>query len=238
MACPSARAKNVNTAQKLFRSPLLWLLVAALAVRLVAGIWWQARVPAGARFAFGDSDSYWTLAGCIARGDAYEFGAPPAQVFRTPGYPLVLAGLFLAYGDEPPVAAARVLNALLGTLAVWGVHALALRLFDRRAALVAAVIIALYPGAIGMSVFVLSEAAFCPLLMAQLIVTTAAWQSAGPKGAWRSHWEQAVWRGWLRWCVQAGCSSCRSRSSPGSCRDAISADTWALDRLGWWAWRW
>ena len=32
-----------------------------------------------------------------------------------------------------------------------------------------------------MSVFVLSEAAFCPLLMAQLVVSAAAWQRAGMK---------------------------------------------------------
>ncbi|HEY1603822.1 MAG TPA: glycosyltransferase family 39 protein [Pirellulales bacterium] len=173
----------MNTPDKLFRSPLLWLLVAALAVRLLGGIWWQARLPADRRFAFGDSDSYWTLAGAIARGDPYEFGSPPAKVFRTPGYPLVLAGLFLAYGAEPPVAAARLLNAVLGTCAVAGVYGLAVRLFDRRTALIAAGIIAFYPGAIGISVFVLSEAAFCPLLIAQLIIATAAWQSASAKGA-------------------------------------------------------
>lgn len=183
MACPIARAVSVNTPDKLFRSPLLWLLVAALAVRLLGGIWWQARLPADRRFAFGDSDSYWTLAGAIARGDPYEFGSPPAKVFRTPGYPLVLAGLFLAYGAEPPVAAARLLNAVLGTCAVAGVYGLAVRLFDRRTALIAAGIIAFYPGAIGISVFVLSEAAFCPLLIAQLIIATAAWQSASAKGA-------------------------------------------------------
>ncbi len=163
------------------RSPLVWVLVIALAVRLGAGLWWQSRLPPGARFAFPDSESYWTLAGTIARGEPYEFGSPPAQVFRTPGYPLILAGLFFAAGREPPVTAALVLNAVLGTLTVLGVYGLAVRLFDRRSGLAAAAIVALYPGAIGTSVFILSEAAFCPLLMAQLLATVLAWQSASTK---------------------------------------------------------
>ena len=66
-------------------------------------------------------------------------------------------------------------------MTIAGVYALALRLFDRRAAPLAAALVTLYPGAIGTSVFVLSEAAFCPLLLAQLTVTTLAWQNAGTK---------------------------------------------------------
>ncbi|HVU86573.1 MAG TPA: glycosyltransferase family 39 protein [Pirellulales bacterium] len=166
---------------KFARSPLVWVLIVALAMRLGMGLWWQAQLPPGARFAFPDSESYWSLAGAMARGEPYAFGTPPAMVFRTPGYPLILAGLFITAGREPPVSAAIALNAVLGVLAVLGVYALAVRLFDRRTGLVAATIVALYPGAIGTSVFILSEAAFCPLLIAQLLATTLAWQSAGTK---------------------------------------------------------
>ncbi|HEY4312000.1 MAG TPA: glycosyltransferase family 39 protein [Pirellulales bacterium] len=166
---------------KVARSPLVWVLIAALALRIAAGAWWQSRLPPGVQFAFGDSEGYWMLAGALARGAPYEYGSPPAQVFRTPGYPLILSTLFLAFHGEPPLWAALVLNAALGMLTVWGVYALALRLFERRAALLAAVIVAFYPGAIGTSVFVLSEAAFCPLLVAQLIASTIAWQSASTK---------------------------------------------------------
>jgi len=167
--------------RNLIRSPLPWLLVLALAVRIAAGFWAQSRVPPGQQFAFGDSDGYWKLAGALARGEPYEYGIPPARIFRAPGYPLILAGLFLTYGDEPPIAAAIVLNAALGTMAIAAVYALAARLFDTRTALLAALISTLYPGALGMSSFVLSEAAFCPLLLAQLLLSTMAWQSASAK---------------------------------------------------------
>ena len=100
-----------------------------------------------------------------------------------PGYPLVLAVLFVAAGGEPPVMAARALNAVLGTLAVGCVYALAARLFDTRTALAAAAIVAIYPGAIGMSVFVLSEAAFCPLMLAQILLCAMAFQHGDSKVA-------------------------------------------------------
>ena len=44
------------------------ILVAALVVRLAAGVWWQQRLPAGKNFAFGDSEGYWELGRTIARG--------------------------------------------------------------------------------------------------------------------------------------------------------------------------
>ncbi len=163
------------------RSPLAWLLIAALAVRVAAGLWAQSRVGPGQQFAFGDSDGYWKLAGTLARGEPYEYGAPPARIFRAPGYPLILASLFLLYGGEPPITAAIVLNAGLGTITVAGVYALAALLFDLRTARIAGAIAAFYPGAIGMSAFVLSEAAFCPLLIAQLFLSTLAWQAARVK---------------------------------------------------------
>ncbi len=176
---------------------LCGVLALALALRVGACAWWQSRLPAGTKFAFGDSDTYWTLARELAAGRAFQYGSPDARVFRMPGYPLLLAPLFVA-NAQPPVMWGRWLSAVCGTLAVAGVYVLAARLFDRRAALLAAALAAVYPGAIAMSIVLLSEAPFCPLVVAQLASWAASWQ-AGEASAGRS-----VNRRSMLWAVASG----------------------------------
>jgi len=153
------------------------ILAVALGVRLGAAWWWESRLPAGVKYAFGDSDGYVHLAGTIAAGEPYQYGSPDLKVFRTPGYPLLIAPLCWVYGGEPPPMAIRTLNACLGTCAVAGVMSLTALLFDFRSAAVAGSLAAVYPGAVSMSVFILAEAPFCPLMLLQLIAWTKAWQS-------------------------------------------------------------
>lgn len=153
---------------------LLALLVVAFSLRLAAGWWWQSRLPDGERFRFGDSQSYWVLGQCLVHGEPYEYGADN-RVFRTPGYPALLAALFYTLGtDNPPVMWARGLSALCGTLAVGGVVWLAAQWFGWRGGMAAGWIAAIHPEAIALGTFVLSEAPFCPLMLLQL----NAWQAA------------------------------------------------------------
>jgi hypothetical protein len=161
------------------------ILAAALILRLAAGWWWQQRLPPGTQFGFGDSASYWELAGKIARGQPYEYGPDRLQIFRTPGYPLALAPLFLIR-DDPPVMWARAQAALFTTIAVGGVALLGRLLFDRPTALLAAAIAAIYPEAIAAGAFVLSEAAFTPLMLGHLICWVLAWKApaAGQATGW------------------------------------------------------
>jgi len=157
------------------------LLLVALAVRLGAALVWEER--AAGQFLFGDSQSYWELGRAIAEGRPYEYGDPPARVFRAPGYPLLLAPLFLLGGGEPPVFWARVQNALVGTVCVAAVWWLGRRLFDERSAWIAAAIAAVYPGAIALSGLVLAETPFCLLMLVQLALSAAACQSQTPRAA-------------------------------------------------------
>jgi 4-amino-4-deoxy-L-arabinose transferase-like glycosyltransferase len=161
------------------------ILAAALILRLAAGWWWQQRLPPGTQFGFGDSASYWELAGKIARGQPYEYGPDRLQIFRTPGYPLALAPLFLIR-DDPPVMWARAQAALFTTIAVGAVALLGRLLFDRPTALLAAAIAAIYPEAIAAGAFVLSEAAFTPLMLGHLICWVLAWKApaAGQATGW------------------------------------------------------
>jgi 4-amino-4-deoxy-L-arabinose transferase-like glycosyltransferase len=152
---------------------LTLLLAVAFILRLAAGWAWQSRLEG--RFGFGDSESYWQLGRSIAAGESYYCGPQKNQVFRTPGYPVLLAPIFLLTdNDQTAVYLARAEAALFGTLSVLAVWWLTLLLFNRRAAWLAAVAAALYPGAVSMGVFVLSESPFCPLMLLQLILWTLA----------------------------------------------------------------
>jgi len=165
------------------RTRLVLILALALVVRLSAGVWWQARLN-GKLFAFGDSDTYWTLAAHLAKGEPYQYGT--AQVFRTPGYPVLLAPAILLFGEgEAGVRAARVLNAALAVGSIAGVYWLGQFLFTPRVGRWAAFALALLPDASGLGVFVLSEAPFCPLMIAQLALACAAWKSeSGARSRW------------------------------------------------------
>jgi 4-amino-4-deoxy-L-arabinose transferase-like glycosyltransferase len=164
---------------------LALLLAVALVVRLGLALGWHARL--GEDFAFGDSQSYWTLAGTIADGGPYQYGTYDARIFRTPGYPLLLAPIFLVGGNEvgngPSILWGRVFSALFGTVAVGGVWWLARYLFDAKAAWIAGCVAAVYPGAIATSVLVLSEAPFCPLMLANLALWAVAWNCPKPRRA-------------------------------------------------------
>jgi 4-amino-4-deoxy-L-arabinose transferase-like glycosyltransferase len=161
----------------------LLILVVAMCVRVGAGVWWQSRLGPGRQFFFPDSQSYWDLARSIADGESYEFGSPHRRVFRTPGYPLLLAGLFKVYGDNPPVLSARVLNALLGTLTVGAVGWWTTQLFDARTGRVAGWLAALYPGVVAMSAFVLTEAPFGLFMVFQLALWSAAWKTTSSRAS-------------------------------------------------------
>ncbi len=147
---------------------LLLIMATALALRLAVGLWWQSRLPQGDQFGFGDSDSYWALGRTIARGEPYQYGSPDARVFRTPGYPLLLAPLFWFGGNDPPAEWAYALSAVLGAAAVGAMYWLTRLLFDERAGLLAAAIVALYPGAVSEGALVLSEAPFTLLMLISL----------------------------------------------------------------------
>ncbi len=160
------------------------IVLLALAVRLAAGVWWQSRLPEGTRFFFGDSESYWALGQRLARGESYQFQSSDQRVFRAPGYPLILSVLFRLLGTDAPVFWGRALSAVLGAAAVALVIGWAGWLFDARTGLVAGLIAALYPGQIGLGALVLSEAAVCPLIIAQLWLWGAASRSDGRRERW------------------------------------------------------
>ena len=170
----------------------LWtgLLLAAFVVRVFVAFYWdslsarlvaekndaqtQKKDDSSPTFFFGDSDSYWQLGRAIAFRRPYEFDDTRHwRIFRTPGYPVVLAPIFLLFGENPPVIVARLQGACFGTLNVGLVGLLAWTLLrfprnDRAwIPLLSGCIAAFDPALVFQSVLVLSEETFLTAALVQ-----------------------------------------------------------------------
>lgn len=154
----------------------LLILALSAGVRTVAARFWESRLPEGQRFGWGDSDSYWTLGESIYEGRLYQYGG--ARIFRTPGYPVLIAGAFAIWGGEPPVWFVRAIGVVVGTLTVAATMALAGRFFSQSVVLGSGMVAALLPDAAGTSVFILSEGLFCLFMTMQLWALVVAQQVA------------------------------------------------------------
>jgi 4-amino-4-deoxy-L-arabinose transferase-like glycosyltransferase len=154
----------------------LWAILAvALAIRVAA----VGGVDIALR---NDPSEYDTYALSISRGDGYPdtyaAGGGPSAL-RPPAYPHFLAGVYVVAGHR--VKAARLAQALLGTAVVALIALLAWRLWDRRVALIAAALAAVYPPLIIVGTSLLSEALFIPLALGAL-AAAVEYRRSGARG--------------------------------------------------------
>jgi hypothetical protein len=219
---------------------LLTLVMIGFALRVWMAIRWQNAIVGDELFRFGDSDSYWMMATKIGQGLPYQYGGPDSRIFRAPLYPLFLSPWTWLEGSSvgssrSAVLAARIAGCALGALCIALVMRLAKRLMKNRdglltdAGLWAGLFAALYPGAIGMSIFILSEAVFCPLLLVSLGCAGLAILSQG-----RNQWEV----GWT-WMLISGATSgaaCLARPSwslwPAVLFSYLLFMVWTLQKRG------
>lgn len=148
------------------------LLVLGFAIRIGVAFYWQNTLDQeGKLFRFGDSDSYWVMGASIADGKPYQYGGPNSRIFRSPMYPLMLS--IWAHGDlkearYAEVMSARIAGCALGVIAIAMVMYCAVQLRGPIAGLFAGATAVLYPGAVGMSIFILSEAICVPCMIASI----------------------------------------------------------------------
>ena len=183
------------------KPPRLWrVLELALFTRLSAAVAveWYVRHRGTPRVCiFDDAEYYWALARTIRHGTLYEvveWGDIPHFALRVPGYPAFLAACQAILGERP--LAARLLQAGLGVLTVWLVYQLSREISGKNESslttteapirgradgrpwtvpLVAALLAAVHPHFVVMSVLILSEAVFFPLMLAALWGLAALW---------------------------------------------------------------
>jgi len=190
------------------RAPSLWrILELALLARVSAAVaveWYVRRQGTPRVCVFDDAEYYWSLAGTIRQGTPYEvveWGDIPHFALRTPGYPAFLAACQTILGDRP--LGARLVQAGLGMLTVWLVYRLSREIAGKNEGssialgerstgrpdgrpwtvpLLAAALAAVHPYAVVMSVLILSEAVFVPLMLTALWGMAGVWNgiAAGP----------------------------------------------------------
>ncbi|HEY1434524.1 MAG TPA: hypothetical protein VGG65_04065, partial [Thermoanaerobaculia bacterium] len=131
----------------------------ALAIRLVAMAAESSTAPG-----FGDAEPYLFTADEIAQHGRYPDRSEP-YFFRPPAYPLFLVAATFGHSDR--IAAAKVANALLGSLAAVLLALLSARLFGRRAlAIGTGLSAALWPSFVNLARGVQSEPLFLVFLLA------------------------------------------------------------------------
>ncbi len=173
------------------------IVVLGFFVRASAALVWQSSITDDSHFKWGDSDTYWSLARTIANGTPYQYGSPDSKIFRAPLYPWFLSPwtMLLPAGEKgswTAIMAARLAGCVLGavciglvmrlashrtraaTSVVPGGNAAPLNSDSMAFGLWAGLLAMLYPGAIGMSIFVLSESLFCPFMILSLFSTVLA----------------------------------------------------------------
>ena len=128
----------------------------------------------------GDAAQYDTLGWQLAQGLGYRLPGGEPNVYWAPGYPGVLSVIYWLVGHS--YLAVRIVQAILGAEVATLVALIAGRIFDRRTAVVAGVLCACYPGLIGYSGLLLTEALFTILLAGMVywlltITGASSWKS-------------------------------------------------------------
>lgn len=161
-----------------------WLAV-ALALRLAAAVAVDrivSQTPGRLCLIEGDAAGYWELGGRLARGKSYQLYEPPRRILRMPGFPVLLAGCRLLFGDATfPV---RCLLALLGTVGCGLVYLLGRELVDHTVGLWSLAAVSLSPPLVVFTPLLLTESTFAVAMVASVLPVVRMWRESPPKTRW------------------------------------------------------
>jgi 4-amino-4-deoxy-L-arabinose transferase-like glycosyltransferase len=161
------------------------IILVALAVRVFAAFEVNSIVPQS------DAADFDRHAISLADGDGYPepldvLGGGDASAFRPPLYPFALAAVYLVSGTDDQSSrwlAGRLEQAVIGTLIVALIALVALQLWGRRPALIAAAIGAVYPPLILAGTSLLTEPLFTALLLAG-VAALLRYRAADHRARW------------------------------------------------------
>ncbi len=134
-------------------------------------------------FGFGDPAFYHAAASSLANGDGFLDLSGQASARWPPVFPFVLAPFYALFGSEPTTG--ELVNAVIGAACVPLIFLLVRRVFGRREALVAAALLALFPGQILYTDLLLAETVFAFELLVffvLLAILPINWRSAALLG--------------------------------------------------------
>jgi 4-amino-4-deoxy-L-arabinose transferase-like glycosyltransferase len=144
-----------------------------------------------------DAGSYLSLASDVAHTGDYPLSHRPGSgaagtrgpsAYFAPGYPYLLALVDLIDGHSTPrdgaIHPARIAQAVLGTITVALVGLVALELFGATAALIALILAAVYPVAIGLAGTLVAENLLTPLVLAAVYAGLRVRRAARARSAY------------------------------------------------------
>lgn len=153
--------------------PLLSTLVAALALRAFALVLTSGAID-------GEGAEYARLAQNLLQGNGYTGIAEEGrQLFFPPLFPFAIAAVSLVTRDAE--LAGRMLSLTMGTLTVLPTYLIALRMYDRRTAAVAAIFVTCFPFLIYLSTTVNCEITYLTLVLTALYLAMAAIETPTPR---------------------------------------------------------
>ncbi len=127
-------------------------------------------------------ESYGALGWNLSQGEGFSFHTEELQepyIFRTPGYPLLLAGFYRLFGHHPWII--YLVQVLLHTFTLVWVYSLSRRFLGERTAAVSTFLVALYP------LTAIYVPTFLPEVLSTFLVAFSLWlywKSASSRSPW------------------------------------------------------